>query len=159
MTRNLITVAIAVLAGAGATAAPDARTAGSSGAPCSGSYARGPLTSARTLRFGIDPESAGATQNAVTSRSGSPRTGMTRPRRRQRRPAARRAHSDRHRDQGRSRLVQRHRLSLVQPARQPDRKRSAFGETTGLLTDSYRRKPAFSAYRRLIAQFGTTSAK
>jgi hypothetical protein len=30
----------------------------------------------------------------------------------------------------------------------------AFGETTGLLTDAYRRKPAFSAYRRLIARFG-----
>ena len=31
---------------------------------------------------------------------------------------------------------------------------SAFGETSGLLTDCYRRKPAFSAYRRLIARFG-----
>ncbi|MGI8507444.1 MAG: hypothetical protein ACR2MK_11715 [Solirubrobacteraceae bacterium] len=35
-------------------------------APCSGDYARGPVTAARTLRFGIDPElagSAGSTQN------------------------------------------------------------------------------------------------
>ncbi len=30
----------------------------------------------------------------------------------------------------------------------------AFGETSGLLTDTYRRKPAFSAYRGLIARFG-----
>ena len=31
---------------------------------------------------------------------------------------------------------------------------AAFGETSGLLTDTYRRKPAFAAYRRLIARFG-----
>ena len=31
---------------------------------------------------------------------------------------------------------------------------SAFGETTGLLTDSYRHKPSCAAYRNLIAQFG-----
>jgi hypothetical protein len=32
---------------------------------------------------------------------------------------------------------------------------SAFGETSGLLTSGYARKPAFSAYRSLIARFGT----
>ena len=32
---------------------------------------------------------------------------------------------------------------------------SAFGETSGLLTSWYARRPAFSAYRSLIAQFGT----
>jgi hypothetical protein len=32
---------------------------------------------------------------------------------------------------------------------------SAFGETSGLLTSAYARKPAFSAYRSLIARFGT----
>jgi hypothetical protein len=31
----------------------------------------------------------------------------------------------------------------------------AFGETSGLLTDSYARKPAFAAYRRLIRRFGS----
>ncbi len=31
---------------------------------------------------------------------------------------------------------------------------TAFGETTGLLTDNYRRKPSFAAYRSLIRQFG-----
>jgi hypothetical protein len=30
----------------------------------------------------------------------------------------------------------------------------AFGETSGLLTDTYERKPAFLAYRRLIQRFG-----
>ena len=29
-----------------------------------------------------------------------------------------------------------------------------FGETSGLLTDAYRRKPAFAAYRSLIARYG-----
>ena len=32
-----------------------------------------------------------------------------------------------------------------------------FAETSGLLTDTYRRKPAFSAYRRLIARFGAAA--
>ncbi len=32
---------------------------------------------------------------------------------------------------------------------------SAFGETSGLLTSAYARKPAFSAYRSLITRFGT----
>ncbi len=31
---------------------------------------------------------------------------------------------------------------------------TAFGETSGLLTDDYARKPSFYAYRRLIARFG-----
>ncbi|MGO9886193.1 MAG: hypothetical protein ACLPV4_24635 [Solirubrobacteraceae bacterium] len=31
---------------------------------------------------------------------------------------------------------------------------TAFGETSGLLTDDYERKPSFYAYRRLIARFG-----
>jgi hypothetical protein len=31
---------------------------------------------------------------------------------------------------------------------------SAFGETSGLLTDAYRRKPVFAAYRSLIARYG-----
>ena len=33
---------------------------------------------------------------------------------------------------------------------------SAFAETTGLLTDAYRRKPAFAAYRSLIARYGVS---
>ncbi len=35
----------------------------------------------------------------------------------------------------------------------------AFGETSGLLTDGYRRKPAFSAYERLVARYGRARAK
>ncbi len=35
----------------------------------------------------------------------------------------------------------------------------AFAETSGLLTDSYVRKPAFAAYRRLIQRFGKPKAK
>jgi hypothetical protein len=31
---------------------------------------------------------------------------------------------------------------------------TGFAQTTGLLTDDYTRKPAFAAYRRLIARFG-----
>jgi hypothetical protein len=31
---------------------------------------------------------------------------------------------------------------------------TAFGETSGLLTDRYRRKPSFGAYRALIARYG-----
>ena len=31
----------------------------------------------------------------------------------------------------------------------------AFGETTGLMTDDYRRKPSFAAYKRLIERFGS----
>ena len=33
----------------------------------------------------------------------------------------------------------------------------AFAETTGLLTDRYRRKPAFLAYRSLVRRFGTSA--
>ena len=35
---------------------------------------------------------------------------------------------------------------------------SAFAEESGLLTDSYRRKPAFSAYRRLIDRVGVAAS-
>jgi hypothetical protein len=36
---------------------------------------------------------------------------------------------------------------------------SAFAATTGLLTDDYTRKPAFSAFRRLIARFGSAARR
>ena len=36
---------------------------------------------------------------------------------------------------------------------------ATFAETSGLLTDRYRRKPAFSAYRGLIARYGTVAAR